>query len=126
MNPLNSPWNKPRFQTIDDFKLYCRWKPISKHLTNPARYIERNGYLEVNGLFYIAKNSNKMRLISHLDWCYYEPQCLADAINTDTVEEYYEQQLNDPNSDPNVWRDKDKEMDLKTHYAAKAGRASKI
>jgi hypothetical protein len=126
MNPHNSPWNKPKFQMIEDFKLYSRWKPIAKHLTKPVRYSEGRGFLEVNGVFYIAKNSVKMRLVSHLDWCHYDAQDLANAIDSDTVEQYYEQQLNDPNSDPNQWRDKDKEMLLKTHYAAKRARASKI
>lgn len=126
MNPLNSPWNTPRFQMIEDFKLYCRWKPIHKHLTKPARYIERRGFLEVNSLFYIAKNSNKMRLVSHLDWCHYDAQDLAQAMDNNTVEQYYEQQLLDSRSDPNQWKDTDKEMELKTHYAARIGRASKI
>ena len=126
MNPLNSPWNKPKFQTIDDFKLYCRWKPISKHLTISPRYSESSGMLDVNNQFYIAKNSNKMRLKTHLDWCYYDAQDLAQAMNNNTVEQYYEQQLLDSRSDPNQWKDTDKEMDLKTHYAARVGRASKI
>jgi len=125
-NPLNSPWNKPKFQTIDDQQLYWRWKPIHKHLTKPARYQESNGLLLINNQFYIAKKSSKMRLKSHLDWSWYTPKTLAQAMDTGTVEEYYEFMLHDGRSDPNEWKDRDIEMALKTYYAERAGRASAI
>ena len=111
---------------IQDQQLYWRWKPIHKHLMKPASYQENNGLLEINGLFYIAKKSSKMRLKSHLDWAWYTPKTLAQAIDTDTIEQYYEFMLHDGRSDPNLWKDRDIEMDLKTYYAERAGRASAI
>lgn len=124
MNPLNSPWNKLKPLYIRDQKLWGRWNAIKKHLTTTPSVVERNGYLEINNLFYLAKNSSKMRLISHIDWCYYTSKTLAQAIDTNTIESYYETMLKDSRSDPNVWKDTDKEMKLKTYYAFKKGRAN--
>lgn len=126
MNPLNSPWNKPKKVFINDQKLYWHWLAISKHLTTQPNVIERNHYLQINDNIYIAKNSSKMRLKSHLDWCWYTAKTLAQAIDTNTVEEYYEVMLEDCRSDPNLWRDKDVELELKSFYAARANRASLI
>jgi hypothetical protein len=123
-NPHNSPWNKPKPLFIQDFLLWTRWASINKHLTTTPNVIERYGYLEINNLFYIAKNSSKMRLISNLDWCYYTPKTLAQAIDGNNIESYYEIMLKDSRSDPNVWKDTDKEMELKTYYAARANKAS--
>jgi hypothetical protein len=125
INPLNSPWNRPKFIFIQDIKLYRRWQEIKKHLTTNPCVIERNGYLEVNGC-YIAKNSSKMRLKSHLDWCHYTPKTLAQAIDSDTIESYYEVMLKNPQSDCNNWKDRQREMELKSYYANKAGRSSLI
>jgi hypothetical protein len=111
---------------IQDQQLYWRWKPIEKHLTKPAKYSEIKGLLEINNQFYIAKKSSKMRLKSHLDWAWYTPKTLAQAIDTDSVEAYYEYMLNDGRSDPNLWKDKDVELELKSYYAERAGRASAI
>lgn len=126
INPLNSPWNKSKPLFIQDRKLWLKWTAIKKYLKTTPSVVERNGYLQVNGLFYVAKNSSKMRLISHLDWCHYTPKTLAQAIDGNTVEIYYETMLNDNRSDPNIWKDTDKEMELKTHYAMRQGRASLI
>lgn len=127
MNPLNSPWNKPKFQTIADKQLYFRWAAIKKHLNSLPSIAEHNGILTINtnGInFYIAKNTSKMRLRSHLDWCWYTPKTLAQAIDSGTVESYYEIMLADVRSDPNEWKDRDIEMELKTFYAERLGRAS--
>jgi hypothetical protein len=127
MNPLNSPWNKPAFQTVSDPQLYRRWKAIKTHLNGHQTFTEYRGVLkmQVNGVeFYIAKTSPKMRLRSHLDWSWYTPKTLAQAINSATVDTYYEIMLNDVRSDPNQWKDRDFEMQLKSHYAAKANRAT--
>jgi len=126
MNPLNSPWNKPKFQIINDKQLYFRWAAIKKYLTTQPTYGEYNGVLGVNGIFYIAKNSPKMRLKSHLDWVWYTPKTLAHAIDSNCVESYYEIMMNDIRSDPNQWKDQDFEMQLKSFYAARVGRASLI
>jgi len=126
MNPHNSPWNKPSFVYINDQSLRWRWLAIKKHLTSNPSIIEHNGILTINGEFYIAKNSPKMRLKSHLDWCWYTPKTLATAIDTNTVDSYYEIMLSDVRSDPNLWKDKDIEMELKTYYAERNGRASLI
>jgi hypothetical protein len=129
MNPLNSPWNKPKFQTINDKLLYFRWSAIKKHLQKHHTVTEYQGVLAVTVDlvdFYIAKNSPKMRLKSHLDWSWYTPKTLAQAMDTGTVDVYYEYMLKDCRSDPNLWRDHDEEMILKSYYAAREGRATEI
>jgi hypothetical protein len=127
MNPLNSPWNKPKFQTIDDKQLYFRWTAIKKHLQNAYTFSEHRGILSITVgevEFYIAKHKPKMRLKSHLDWSWYTPKTLAQAMDSASVEEYYEHMLLDCRSDPNQWKDLDLEMSMKTYYAARASRAS--
>jgi hypothetical protein len=124
MNILNSPWNKPKFQTINDKQLYFRWVAIKKHLTTQPDIAEYKGILAINDNYYIAKNSSKMRIRSHLDWCWYTPKTLAQAIDSGTVESYYELMLNDVRSDPNLWKDRNFEMELKSLYAYRAGRAT--
>jgi len=112
---------------IYDPLLQQRWLRIYRHLTKKAHGEEAGfGFLCINGDIYVAKKSMKFRLRSHLDWAYYTPQTLADAINTDTVEQYYEFMLKDIHSDPNEWKDKDFEHELKSIYAERAGRASLI
>jgi hypothetical protein len=129
MNPLNSPWNTPKFQTIDDQLLYVRWKAIKKHLKKAHPIAEGRGILSIavgTVTIYIAKKSPKMRLKSHLDWSWYTPKTLAQAMDSGRVEEYYEMMLKDCRSDPNVWKDLDEEMSMKAHYAAREGRATEI
>jgi hypothetical protein len=126
MNPHNSPWNKPKVALIQDKALYFRWAAIQKHLTTRPSISEYNGILGIEGICYIAKNSSKMRLKSHLDWCWYTPKTLAQAIDSNTIESYYEIMLNDVRSDPNLWKDNDLEMKLKSYYAARVGRATII
>ena len=110
---------------IYDQLLQQRWLRIRRHITKPAVADEGGfGFLCINGDIYVAKKSVKFRLRSHLDWAYYTPKTLADAINTDTVEQYYEAMLKDVKSDPNEWKDKDFEHELKAIYAQRAGRAS--
>ena len=130
MNPLISPWNKPsKPKFISDKQLYFRWNAIAVHLKNIPAYYENNGTLAItigNEKIYLAKNAQKMRLKSHLDWTYYTPKTLAQAIDNNNVDQYYEIMLHDVNSDPNLWKDKDFEMELKSFYAARANRASLI
>jgi len=124
VNPYNSPWLKPIRIWIKDFKLRAKYDAIKPHLTNTVSVTEINGILTINKDIYIAKNSMKFRIKSHIDWAYYTPKTLADAINNNTVDSYYQIMLQDVNSDPNVWKDTDFEMELKSFYAARAGRAS--
>lgn len=126
INPHNSPWKKPYRPQISDQMLYFRWKNIHKYLTTEPSVIEYNGILMFNDQFYLAKNSSKMRLKSHLDWCWYTPKTLADAIDNNSIEQYYELMLRDVRSDPNNWKDSDLEQTLKSYYAARIGRASLI
>jgi len=103
---------------------------IVRHFTNWYEFTDIQdsyGPIKINNQFFITrKKSTKFRLISHLDWAHYEPRDLAHAIETDTVNEYYEHQLKDTLSDPNNWADRDEEMELKTYYAERVGRASSI
>lgn len=129
INPANSPWNKPKPTYIADKQLYFRWFSIKKYLTTDPKIYEGFGTLSImvgNEKIFIAKNSQKFRLKSHLDWAYYTPKTLADAIDNDSIESYYEIMLKDVKSDPNDWKDKDFELELKSLYAARNKRASLI
>jgi len=112
---------------IDDPKLYFRWQAIKKYMKQSKGYTlhDQMGQLLIRDCkCYIAKHSTKMRLYSHIDWCHYTPKGLAQAIESDSVDQYYEQMLKDHRSDPNVWQRPDEEHEMKTYYAARAGRAS--
>ena len=124
VNPHNSPWLKPIFVKINDDKFRWKFMSIKKHDTTTLLANEFHSVLAINKDIYIAKNSNKFRLRSHLDWAWYTPLTLAQAIDSNTVDEYYEIMLNNINSDPNIWKDSDFEMELKSYYAARVGRAS--
>lgn len=106
-----------------------KWLSIRRHLTtNNAQFYDYDfaTIKTATTTLYIAKASNKFRLKSHLDWAWYSPRTLAQAIDNDDLAVYYEQQLNHQNSDPNIWKRWDEEQDLKSYYAARAGRASLI
>lgn len=136
---VNDPFKSPLLEGIAKARQKQRNKEIvKKHyvLLNIVRNFtnwydfkdldDTYGYIEINNEFYITsttKKGTKMRMISRLDWVHYNPKDLALAIETDTVEAYYAQQLNDPASDPNVWADAVKEFELKTYYANRVGRS---
>jgi hypothetical protein len=135
VNPYNSPWLKtttkstgPRVYPVIIFDpmLKKRYSEILNFATNKMEVAEYNGILRINKQIYLAKKSYKFRIISHLDWAWYTPKTLADAIDNDSVEAYYETMLKDVSSDPNVWKDSDFEIELKTFYAIRNGRASDI
>lgn len=75
----------------------------------------------VNKEVLIAKNSNLFRRVGLLDWAWYTPKGLGDALNEGTVADYYTTMLRDERSPPNKWRDKYKETDLKSSYSARSG-----
>ena len=125
-NPHNSPWLKTGYTYIRDNKLRAKFNEIKKYATNFMSVAEYNGILTINKDIYLAKNSTKFRLRSHLDWAWYTPQTLAQAIDKGVVDQYYEIMLKHINSDPNVWKNTDFEMELKTYYAARVGRADLI
>jgi hypothetical protein len=131
MNPKNSIWNVPKDPYISDLKLYHKWHAIKKHLSTPTSItLLDQGYtrnmIVINNKCIIAKNSTKFRLISHLDWAYYTAKGLATAIDNNDIDGYYERMLADNRSDPNEWKDQNKESELKVHYAHRVGRASKL
>jgi len=113
---------------IPDVALYKKWQAISKYLTKTGHTLKvsSQSMLIVNKQFLLAKSKPKMRLVSQLDWVHYTDNELAQAINTNTVESYYEQQLKSANSDPNIWKRHSEEMDLKSYYAVRSGRADAI
>lgn len=128
INPYNSRWYKPTKQKpqISGVDLNRKWIEIKKHLKTKPNVWEYNGILKIHPNIFVAKNSTKFRLQSYLDWAYYTPKTLADAINNNSVDVYYEVMLKDVNSDPNKWNDADFEQELKAFYAARIGRASLI
>lgn len=112
---------------IYDLQLKQRWLRIKRHLSSNIQVFEQQGILVIEMptyKIYLAKKSSKMRLKSHLDWSFYTPKTLANAINNNSVESYYEIMLNDIRSDPNEWKDRNFEMELKSYYAARENRAS--
>ena len=128
-NPYNSPWLIPAKIYIKDNILRHKYNQIKFHTTTDFQIAEFNGTLTLTKnttRLYIAKNSIKFRIKSHLDWAWYTPKTLAQAIDNDTLDSYYEIMLTNINSDPNIWKDSDFELQLKSFYAARAGRASLI
>jgi hypothetical protein len=115
--------------SIYDQNLVIKWLRIKRYTSKAITAYEAFGILTVDtdqGKIYIAKNSNKMRIKSHLDWVYYEPKSMAYAIDNDLIDVYYEIMLKDLNSDPNQWKDWDFEQYVKSFYAHRHGRASLI
>jgi len=115
--------------TINNPILLRKWVAIKRHVSKVVAASEYKGMIRVNNndtVFYIAKNAQKIRPKSFLDWCHYEPADLAHAIATDTVLEYYEYQLLDVKTTPNVWKRKDEEHEIKAFYAAREHRAELI
>lgn len=105
--------------------LWSKWKQIRKSLdtnTHVTMRITKQNLLLINNEFLLAGKRSKMRLASYLDWVAYTPRHLAFAIDTGQVADYYWYQMKDPRSDPNIWKDKLLEANLKTYYANRAGR----
>ena len=130
INPHNSPWNNNHYQIIHDKKLLIRWLAIKKHLTqyHPVdEYYQGRLKCDVAGVrFYIAKNTPQITLKSNIDWAWYTPKSLAQAMDAGNVDVYYETMLKNVHSNPNIWNSKDFELKLKSFYAVRAGRASLI
>jgi hypothetical protein len=125
INPYNSPYYKlPKPVFIQDRALYFRWIAIHKHLASTVDITEYPGYIAICKDIYIAKHSPKFRLRSHLDWAWYTPRTIAQAIDLNAIDQYYEIMLADARSDPNLWKDNHEEMILKSFYAARAGRCN--
>jgi len=102
-----------------------KWQILRPYVIVPCDvYIDK--LISINKYIYLAKKSNKFRLKSQMDWAWYTPRTLAHAINTGTVDSYYQVMLGHQNSDPNVWPDLDFEMELKSYYAARVGRCSQL
>lgn len=108
---------------IKDPYLYSRWANIKKFLTKDHQYREGYGGLIINESFIIAKKKSKMRPLGQLDWSWYTPKTLAEAMDNNEVLSYYEKMLKDPRSDKNKWKHKDMEMSKKAFYASRQGNA---
>jgi len=111
---------------IPNFWMYKRWKTIEKFLEFPHDLEPRHQGLIIDNEFIIAVNKPKMRPLGQLDWSWYTPKTLAQAMNEFKVLEYYEKMLKDKRSDKNKWKNKEKEMEMKTLYAVRAGKAEFI
>lgn len=114
---------------IIDPVLAQQWLRISRRLTVTVTAEQYSGQIRItdHGLvFYLAKHKDLFRLKSHLDWVSYTAKDLAQAINTKTVDQYYEHQHQSPLSPNNQWQDVVKELSLKSLYAHRVGRASLI
>jgi hypothetical protein len=74
---------------------------------------EKTGYILLNRKCVLAKKKQKFRLVGHIDWVKYRMADLVDAMNTDSLEQYYSNQLE---KYPPDWKDKDLEKSLKQKY----------
>tara|TARA_R110002153_G_C13172547_1_gene484232 strand:- start:185 stop:592 length:408 start_codon:yes stop_codon:yes gene_type:complete len=105
---------------------------IAPHLSVPIHNDESHGYIRIQRAtwqlpaIYISKKKPIFKILSRLDWVHYDPIELANAINNDTIEDYYSQQLSDPRSYPNDWKRPVEEIVLKTHYANRVGRPTDL
>ena len=112
---------------LADPKFQYKWSQISNHMTTGVfRYIS-HGYLIVKApredvRLVKKRHKNIMRLTSRLDWVWYDAKDLANAIDSDSVLDYYVQQLSDPRSYPNDWKRLVEEEDTKEHHAHRVGR----
>ena len=111
---------------ITNYLLYDKWKRIEKFLEFRHDLREYQQGLIIDDEFLISVHRTKMRPLGQLDWSWYTPKTLAIAMNECKVLEYYEKMLKDKRSDTNKWKNKRKEMELKTLYAVKAGKAEFI
>lgn len=69
----------------------------------------------------LAKKKTRFRPLGILDYAHFTVKGLAEAIDNDSVIEYYIEMLEDPRSPDNVWKDKEKEKSLKLAYAVQNG-----
>ena len=97
-------------------------KKLSAELSDYGIIISANA----NNKILIAKRKTMFRPLGELDWAWYTAKGLGTAYETDNVLQYYEQMLKDDRSPPNKWKRKDEEMELKTKYAERAGRADHV
>ena len=67
--------------------------------------------------FIIARNKTLFRPVGILDWAWYTVAGMALAIEFDAMSEYYGEMLKDKRSPDNIWKDKDKEKQLKEGYS---------
>jgi hypothetical protein len=111
---------------IRNKSFYFKWKAIEKYLEANHDIKESHQGLIIDGLFMIAANKTKMRPLGQLDWAWYTAKTLATAMNENRVLHYYEAMLKDKRSDANKWKRRDEEMEMKTKYAVRAGKASFI
>ena len=67
--------------------------------------------------FIIARNKTLFRPVGILDWAWYTVAGMALAIEFDAMSEDYGEMLKDKRSPDNIWKDKDKEKQLKEGYS---------
>jgi len=112
---------------INNFKFFIAWKKIEKYLDNKDRKLkEFHSGLIIDDKFIIAGNRTLLRPVGILDWSWYTPKTLGIAMNEDRVERYYEDMLKDPRSPSNKWKNRKQEMEKKTFYAVRAGKAEYV
>tara|TARA_R110000803_G_scaffold1228_7_gene4035 strand:- start:1345 stop:1749 length:405 start_codon:yes stop_codon:yes gene_type:complete len=106
-------------QYIESEQLYWAITKLTDYLKEPIQVKEHHqgGVLESDIPFMIAKNRPLLRPLGILDWAYYTPKKLAEAVDLGLVEEYYYEMLDDPRSPDNIWKDKEKEKRMKEEYA---------
>jgi hypothetical protein len=113
------------YNDVNDRYALHKLHNILKYANNITYEKHNHGY-KINNQIMIAKRKTLFRLLGTMDWVWYTPKGLGTALNEGTVEIYYEHMTKDKRSPTNEWKNKDKEMSLKTEYAERCGKASSI
>ena len=71
--------------------------------------------------FLIAKNKTRFRPVGILDWAHFTMAGLRNAIQNESLNDYYLEMLEDPRSPSNCWKDKEFEALKKEQYANRLG-----
>jgi len=79
-------------------------------------FLEKKYYTLFND-YVFARNKRRFRPVGILDWAHYTGAGLREAILSNGLDEYYKTMLEDERSPSNIWKDKQKETELKTYYA---------
>ena len=107
-------------------KAWQKFYGISRYIGRYVKTYMHNQGLAIEDQIMIAKNKYLFRTLAKIDWAWYTPKGLGEAIKEGTVLAYYEKMLKDERSPPNVWKRREEEMEKKTKYAERAGVAEWI
>jgi len=94
---------------------------IAMHTKLARPYRSNQQGMIINEQILVAKKKTLFKQLGMIDWAWYTPKGLGDALNRGEVLEYYTTMLSDSRSPSNKWRNKFKETDLKSSYSSRSG-----